>query len=356
MDKINENWQRYLLTEIKARAATRQLTRIYMLMLRTFITQEDQQGLTYDKEEFPAYREKWRTEGKVVLITAGKYGDILSEGLDTVPTLLDQWLKDGLPKSLLNNLRLRLSLSPGVDRSISGPAAGSVFSLIGGGAEKTGISIRIAYDKELFSKNAEQDLGKLLSTLDGVLYHEFVHYLQENDLIKSSGQQKSDIPDGPAIIKQFQKQIEAGIKQDTTPFVEYMLQPAEIEGHARGYYLDSRNLGVPWEQLIDQFFEDVVTFTQSTGKWMEVPSTPQQIDDMRNQLDTRVKPELIKYAQKNLPCAMMNNGKPVSPRCNKPSKIRKISNQALKKMKTIWGGAQGLAAMAKKKSPFGKYL
>ena len=354
MDKINENWQRYLLIEVVARAATRQLTRIYMLMLRTLITQEAQKGLAYDAE-FTEYFKKWKTEGKIFSLTAGAYGQIFPDGLDTVPTLLNQWLKDGLPQPLLNNLRLGLTLTPTSEEGINNPKnKGNVFLLNGASAGPKRISVSLSYNPVLFAENAEQDLGKVLSILDGAVYHEFVHYLQSHNLIKSSGQEKSVSPDAQAIIKRFQKQLEAGLKQDTTAFVQYMLQPAEIEGYARGFYLDSRNLGIPWEQLIDQFFEDMVVSTRTTGKWAGIPVTPQQINDLRNQLDTRVKPELIKYAQKNLPCATLLSGKPVSPSCPQPTPTQKVASKAVKKMKTIWGGVQGLAAMAKKKSPFGK--
>ncbi len=359
MKKEMNAWRNFLLTEhssVKARAASRQLTRIYMLMIRTFLTGQLQRGLVYDKEgEWSEYRDKWNKRGKIYNMAAGKGGAIFPEGLDTVPTLLDQWLKDGLPQPILHNLRLRLTVTPEIHLAHNKIVAGDPVGVLGGGAKESGISIRIGYNKELLSQNPEQHFGNLLSQLDGVVYHEFVHYLQYHDLIKSSGRQKSvDEGDLPAIIKRFQKQLEAGLKQGSATFIEYMLQPAEIEAYARAYYVDSRNLGVPWEQLIDAFFEDVMESVEETREWMGVSVTPEQIKSMREEFKTRVKPELFKYAEKNLPCATLNNGKPVSSKCPRPTPTQKVARQALKKMKTMWGGAQGIMDLIKKKSPFSK--
>jgi hypothetical protein len=353
MNKEMSAWRSFLLTEIKARTASRQLTRIFMLMIRTLLQEKAQSGLVYDEEEFTSKFKKWKSEGKIILLVAGKYGHIFPEGLDTSPTLLNQWLKDGLPQDLLNRLKLRLTLTPATEKTLELLPGENVFSIRSGGGGKTTVSVALRYDPNLIKEKGEQDLSQLLSILDGVVYHEFVHFLQLNGLIQSSGRDSSVEPDAPGIIKQFKKQIEDGSRKDTTAFVTYMLQPAEIEGYARGFYLDSRNLGVPWEQLIDQFLQEVIESRGTDGQDIGgFEMTPAQLNNFADELYTKVKPKLIEYAKKNLPCASMNNGRPVSTNCKKPSKINKVSAQTMKKMKTMWGGVQGLIDKLRKKSPF----
>ena len=347
-------WRSFLLTEIKARTASRQLTRIFMLMIRTLLQEKAQSGLVYDEEEFRNKFKKWKSEGKILLLIAGKYGHIFPEGLDTSPTFLKQWLKDGLPQDLLNRLKLRLNLAPATEETPEPDLPGeNVFSIRTAGASETTITVSLWYDPNLIKEKGEQALSHLLSILDGVVYHEFVHFLQLNGLIQSSGRDSSVTPDGPAIVKQFQKQVEEGSRKDTTAFVAYMLQPAEIEGYARGFYLDSRNLGVPWEQLVDQFLQDEIESRTISGKDLgKLQMTPAQLNNFADELYTKVKPKLIEYAKKNLPCASMNNGRPVSTKCKKPSKVSKVSAQTMKKAKTMWGGVQGLIDKLRKKSPF----
>jgi len=354
MNKEMSAWRSFLLTEIKARTASRQLTRIFMLMIRTLLQEKAQSGLVYDEEEFTSKFKKWKSEGKIILLVAGKYGHIFPEGLDTSPTLLDQWLKDGLPQDLLNKLKLRLTLKPVTEKTPEARLPGeNVFSIARGGGGKTTITVSLLYDPKLIKEKGEQALSHLLSILDGVVYHEFVHFLQYAGLIQSSGRDSSVIPEAPAIISQFKKQIEDGSRKDMTAFVAYMLQPAEIEGYARGFYLDSRNLGVPWEQLMDQFLQDEIESRTRLGSDLGgIQMTSVQINNFADELYTKVKPKLIEYAKKNLPCASMNNGRPVSTKCKKPSKISKASAQTMKKAKTMWGGIQGLIDKLRKKSPF----
>lgn len=347
-------WRNFLLTEIKARTAARQLTRIFMLMIRTVLLEEAQSGLVYDTARFKEKFESWKSDGKLVYLVAGIRGQILKDGLDKSPTLLKQWLKDGFPEALLAQLRLRLSLMPANEQEIRLKLKGEdVFYLVSGGAGEDVISISYRYDPSILKEKGLQQLPKLLAELDGVVYHELVHYLQFHNLLKSSGRDEGAKGNAIELVKQFQKQLDDGGNLDTTAYVAYMLQPAEIEGFARGFYLDSINLGVPWEQIIDNFLQDtLVARSESGDDFGGIKMTQRQISNFENELFNKVKPELINYAKKNLPCASMNNGRPVSTNCKKPSKLKKTSDKAIKKMKTMWGGAQGLLGKLKKKSPF----
>ena len=343
-----KNWRSFLSEAIAGRPISRQLTRLVMLSLRSLITGQDENIMNLSpglKIESNVLRNMLKDRPFIRYWIGKQDGEGSDKTFLPNGILQDSSLKKEFEKypSIPDNFNILVQ----VIREQSPRRLGDKKWEVGASASEDADSITINIKFNIAYIRSPQDmmknLNELLPEVDQFMHHEFTHIMQMLGLIKGRGinVSKDMGRDFDKMIDNFKNSLSQGITPDIPIFAQYMSLPHETEAIARGLYVTSVANKIAWEDVIDELFDSIARGIRSEGEFFGIPVAER--GKARQDLETMVKPILIDYAKKNLPCAIMSDGTPVSEKCQNPMKIKKITPKEQKQIQSMWGGDKGIS-------------